>query len=160
MNQLTLHIAGRNYRVSCEDGQEARITQLGAQIDQRLQSLGLSLVQNDAKHLLLAGLVLADELEDAQDSSSRNSSSRIDASPDKAQAEHDALIEERDALRRERDALAEQLASAEQDKPQTLTFGVAANRELERQNQQLAEELESIAEALEQSADTLEKARP
>ena len=150
MKELLLRIGGRQYRVACAPGQEQRIVGLGRVIDERLQSLGLTLLQNDAKHLLLASLVLADELESAT----------AQTKP-AADAEYADLVAERDALRAERDRLAETVSSLQrEDDQQTLTFGTMPGRASERQGMELADALERIAESLEQSADALENDSP
>jgi cell division protein ZapA len=64
MSQLTLTIGGKAHRVSCADGEEAHITQLGAMVDDKLKAMGGNLSAQDAENLLFAALLLADELHD------------------------------------------------------------------------------------------------
>lgn len=65
MSDLTLTVGGHNYSVSCADGEEDRIRMLAAKIDGKLAQMGGNLAHNDAKNLLFAALMLADELHDA-----------------------------------------------------------------------------------------------
>jgi cell division protein ZapA len=62
MSDVTLSIGGRQYRVACADGQEAHIAGLGATIEQKLATMGGNASQNEARALLYAALLLADEL--------------------------------------------------------------------------------------------------
>lgn len=62
MSNVTLTIGGRNYRVACADGQEAHIAGLGATIELKLATMGGNASQNEARALLYAALLLADEL--------------------------------------------------------------------------------------------------
>lgn len=70
MSQVTLQIGGRPYTVSCADGEEAHVRHLAAIIDGKLIAMGGSLAPGDAKNLLFAALILADEVEEARRSSS------------------------------------------------------------------------------------------
>jgi cell division protein ZapA len=69
MNALSnaeLTIAGRRYALSCEPGQEARLEELGARFDARVQELIGALGDLGPERLFLAaGISLLDEL-DAQ----------------------------------------------------------------------------------------------
>lgn len=63
MSNVTLRIGGRDYRVACAAGEEAHIEGLGRQIDEKIQSMG-GAAHNEARQLLFAALLLADELHD------------------------------------------------------------------------------------------------
>jgi|SRR5687767_12739731 cell division protein ZapA len=59
-------VNGREYQVACDDGQEERLRELAQAFDKRVQALAASVGQvGDARLLLMAGLVLADELSGA-----------------------------------------------------------------------------------------------
>ncbi|MDG5748522.1 cell division protein ZapA [Qipengyuania sp. XHP0207] len=66
MSDVTLHVGGRNYTVACQDGQEGHIQRLAEVIDAKLSSMGANLSTQEAKNLLFAALLLADELEESQ----------------------------------------------------------------------------------------------
>jgi cell division protein ZapA len=63
MAQVTVLVNGRNYTLACEDGEEEHLTALAAFIDSRVAELGRSIGQvGDARLMLMASLVVADEL--------------------------------------------------------------------------------------------------
>ncbi len=67
MAQLTIKINGYAYTVGCEDGQEAHLQDMAAQIQQRVDSIR-ALGGNptgEGKLLVLAALLMADELHDS-----------------------------------------------------------------------------------------------
>lgn len=61
MSNVTLEIGGRSYTVACGDGQEAHVAMLGRSIDEKLGSLKDFARQSEARTLLFAALLLADE---------------------------------------------------------------------------------------------------
>jgi cell division protein ZapA len=66
--EVTIYINGRSYDISCDNGQEGRIVDLAAYIDQRLQQVSRSgAAYNDAHLTVLTALVLADELFEARE---------------------------------------------------------------------------------------------
>ena len=68
MGQINLTVNGRPYAVTCDDGQEARIRRLGQYVDAKVADFVGSLGQiGEARLLLLAALVIADELADANE---------------------------------------------------------------------------------------------
>jgi cell division protein ZapA len=59
-------VNGRDYQVACDNGQEDRLRELAQLFDKRVQILASSVGQvGDARLLLMAGLVLTDELSNA-----------------------------------------------------------------------------------------------
>ena len=66
MAHVTIRINGYAYTVGCEDGQEPHLTQMAADIEQRINSIkeGIGVQSGEAKLLMLAALMLADELHD------------------------------------------------------------------------------------------------
>jgi cell division protein ZapA len=68
MAQVSVRINGRHYQVACEDGQEAHLQKLAAYIDDRVAELVRDVGQvGDARLLVMAALLIADELADAYD---------------------------------------------------------------------------------------------
>jgi cell division protein ZapA len=64
MSNVTLTIGGKHYTVACATGEEPHIEMLGRTIDGKLEGMpGLS-GQSDARTLLFAALLLADELQE------------------------------------------------------------------------------------------------
>ena len=65
MGQVTVRVGGYSHPVSCEDGQEAHLIALAAEVDRRVSSvktMGGSF--GEQRLLLLAALLLADEVHD------------------------------------------------------------------------------------------------
>lgn len=61
MSNVTLEIAGRKFTVACAEGEEPHIEKLGQIVDAKIQDMpGLS-SQSEARCLLYAALLLADE---------------------------------------------------------------------------------------------------
>ncbi len=66
MALVNLKVNGRDFPVSCEDGQEPRLRRLAQYIDAKVQDFTKTMGQvGDARLMLLAALVIADELSDA-----------------------------------------------------------------------------------------------
>ena len=62
MSNVTLNIGGKHYTVACAEGEEAHIEGLGRTIDSKLANMPSLSGQSDARTLLFAALLLADEL--------------------------------------------------------------------------------------------------
>ena len=62
MSNVTLTIGGRFYTVACAEGEEAHIEALGRIIDGKLHGMPNLRGQSEARTLLFAALLLADEL--------------------------------------------------------------------------------------------------
>jgi cell division protein ZapA len=68
MGQVAVTVNGRQFKVACDDGQEPRIRRLAQYVDARIGEFARSLGQvGEARLLLLAALVIADELSDANE---------------------------------------------------------------------------------------------
>jgi cell division protein ZapA len=64
--QIEITINGRPYQIACDDGQEAHITQLAEYVDRKVAELVTTVGQvGDARLLVMASLVIADELAEA-----------------------------------------------------------------------------------------------
>ncbi len=70
MSNVTLAIGGRHYTVACAEGEEDHVTRLGQMIEEKLSGMSNALGQNEARQLLFASLLLADELHEARNASS------------------------------------------------------------------------------------------
>lgn len=67
MPELSVIVNGRSYAIVCGDGQEQHVTALAADIDRRIRQLVAILGQaGEARLLLMAGLLISDELEEAK----------------------------------------------------------------------------------------------
>ena len=68
MGQLVVKVNGRDFPLSCPDGQEPRIRRLAQYVDAKLGEFTKTIGQvGEARLLLLAALVIADELSDANE---------------------------------------------------------------------------------------------
>jgi cell division protein ZapA len=67
MSQVTATIAGRQFRLACEDGQEEHLQALAHDIDQRIIDLRRQFGEiGDTRLTVMAALMVADELSEAE----------------------------------------------------------------------------------------------
>ncbi len=64
MSNITLQIGGRAYTVACAEGEEAHVSALGRSIGDKVEQMGGG--HSEARQLLFAALLLADELHEAR----------------------------------------------------------------------------------------------
>ena len=65
--RVTVTINGRHYQIACDDGQEGHLMRLAEYVDKRVAQLVAAVGQaGDAQLLVMASLLVADELMDAQ----------------------------------------------------------------------------------------------
>jgi cell division protein ZapA len=68
MGQVVVKVNGRDFALSCPDGQEPRIRRLAQYVDAKIgEFVGTVGQVGDARLLLLAALVITDELSDANE---------------------------------------------------------------------------------------------
>lgn len=66
MAQVDVTINGREYRIACDDGQETHVRQLADYVDRRVSELVSAVGQvGEARLLVMASLLIADELSEA-----------------------------------------------------------------------------------------------
>ena len=65
MSNVTLEIGGLRYTIACAAGEESHVAMLGASINSRLATIPNLGGQSEARSLLFAALLLADELHEA-----------------------------------------------------------------------------------------------
>lgn len=67
MAQVTVKINGYSYTVGCEDGQEEHLTAMAGEVENRIDSIkALGGTSGEARLLVLASLLMADELHDTR----------------------------------------------------------------------------------------------
>lgn len=67
MAQTSVRINGRAYAIACDDGQEAHLARLAEFIDKRIGQLAAAVGRaDDSRLLVMASLMVADELLEAQ----------------------------------------------------------------------------------------------
>lgn len=70
MAHITVTVNGRSYPVTCKAGQEQRIAQLARYVDSKVRGFAKELGPiGEARLLMLAALVIADELAEAHEGS-------------------------------------------------------------------------------------------
>ena len=105
MAQVEVTINGRDYRVACDDGQEAHLTQLAQYVDRRVSELVAAVGQvGEARLLVMASLLIADELLEAFASLQGGEARAGDAA--------DRLAEATEALAQKIDSIAAKLEAA------------------------------------------------
>lgn len=82
MAEVDVMVAGRSYRLGCEDGQERQLAALAATIDAEARAIAAQTgTMQEAKLLLMAALMMADRLAEATAAQSR---APVAAAPDTA----------------------------------------------------------------------------
>jgi len=72
MPEVTLNIRGRDYSLSCDEGQEERLQTVGQYVNSRLSDISAAGAASNDSHLhVLTALVLADEVFDLRDEVAR-----------------------------------------------------------------------------------------
>lgn len=68
MAQVNVTVAGKQYPLACADGDEERLSKLAAYVDNKAQALSKQLGHvNEARLILMAAVLIADELHDSLD---------------------------------------------------------------------------------------------
>jgi len=68
MSKVGIHVNNKLFTIACDDGQESRVKQLGAYIDERFRELNQAgAAPNESYMLVLTSLVIADEMFEAKD---------------------------------------------------------------------------------------------
>lgn len=107
MAQVAVTVNGRTFEIACDDGQEGRVTELSREIDRRIAELTRSVGQvGENRLLLMAGLIMADELSEARARAAQQEASEA------AGQEEVALAERLDQLARRVEAIAARLGAA------------------------------------------------
>ncbi|MGC9270404.1 cell division protein ZapA [Acidiphilium sp.] len=90
MAQITIRINGYSYAVSCEDGQEPHLVEMASEIDRRITSIkSIGGQSGESRLLVLAALLLADELHDTKSALEKATSGK---SAKLASPEHNARL--------------------------------------------------------------------
>ena len=83
MPEISININGRQYPITCEEGEEEHITRLGRYIDKRVKDLARNVGQIGEAHLLvMTSLVIADELSEANDRARAAGDEAVNAAAD------------------------------------------------------------------------------
>ena len=90
MAQVTIKINGYAYVVGCEDGQEGHLQAMAGDIERRIEQIkSLGGQSGEARLLVLAGLLMADELHDLRRAAAEQGARPAPPSPTPSAAEAD-----------------------------------------------------------------------
>jgi len=85
MPQLTIKINGYPYLLQCEDGQEDHLHAMAAQVESRIENIkALGNQSGESRLLVLAALLLSDELHDLKAEMEKSAGSKPSAKAAKA----------------------------------------------------------------------------
>lgn len=90
MAQTDVQINGRYYAVACDDGQEGRVRELAAYIDERVRRLGGS--GSEPQLLALAGILLADEIFELKNAAAAAETRRFEREPQPASESDEVIV--------------------------------------------------------------------
>ncbi|MFQ5784257.1 MAG: cell division protein ZapA [Alphaproteobacteria bacterium] len=110
MAQVAVTINGRDYRISCDEGQEERLARLAKYVDERVQELmqGVGNV-GDLRLLVMASLVISDKLFDTSSEVERLRAQVAQVKQSETPDEEAALTSLVDAIARRIDDIAAQI---------------------------------------------------
>lgn len=94
MPEITISIGGRDFSVACQDGQEPYLQSAAALLDAEASVLGAQIGRMpEARMLLMAGLMLADKVGEAEDALREKNEQLLEAQRALAEVEaaHEAL---------------------------------------------------------------------
>ena len=78
MAQVTLRINGFSYVLGCNDGEEAHLLAMAAEVDRRIDAIKAQAGQSgEARMLVMAALTLADDLHDLKQQSPGKADPRL-----------------------------------------------------------------------------------
>lgn len=67
MAEVSIEVGGRDYQVNCRDGEETHLREIAGLLDARARDAQSAVGgMNETRHLLLAALLLADEVHEAR----------------------------------------------------------------------------------------------
>lgn len=140
MAQVTVHINGRPHTIGCDDGQEARLTELSEALDAQIRDLVTAVGDiGDSRLLVIAGMSMIDQLSELQ--------AGAPVAPGGAAPASAALQETADKERARADAAEAQLEKAE-DRAEAAEHQVA---ELTAQLAEATRRIDAIAAQLEEA---------
>jgi cell division protein ZapA len=109
MPMIPLTVNGRSYEIACDPGQEEQLRRLGTNLAARVEQLVAKVGQvGDARLMLMAGLLVADELETLRQGGAASAPAEARA----ALAEIDALADALGDLATRVEAIAGKLEAA------------------------------------------------
>ena len=96
MPQVEVSINNRGYRIACDEGQDEHLQRLAEYVDKRVQELAAAVGQvGDARLLVMASLLIADELSETYASLQENGEPAASVGDDEKLAQITEEIAER-----------------------------------------------------------------
>lgn len=78
MADVSVSINGKQFNIACDEGQEQRVLDLANFVDNRVQEIKAAGAGSNEQHLLvLASIVMADEMFDMRDASANNNTAPL-----------------------------------------------------------------------------------
>lgn len=112
MGQVAVTINGRKYQISCDDGQEDHLRELAELVDGRVAELVAAVGQvGDMRLVVMASLLLADEVSHSQDEIARMSA-KSDGLSKTAATARDEMANKLEALANRVESMAARLKQA------------------------------------------------
>lgn len=82
MSKVTINVNNKSFTIACDDGQEARVQQLGRYVDERFRELNSAgAAPNESYMLVLTALVIADDMFEAKDAAEKATIAAGNAGP-------------------------------------------------------------------------------
>ncbi len=92
MAEIKVSIAGRTYPLACRDGEEAHLQALAGHLQSKADELATALgTMSEPRLLLMAGILVADELSELRKASGHPDLSRLESLAARAEALASAL---------------------------------------------------------------------
>ena len=92
MGQVVVKVNGRDFPLTCPDGQEPRLRRLAQYVDAKVGEFAKSLGEvGEARLILLAALMIADELADANEALQQEQNRARPAGAETVRATHEAV---------------------------------------------------------------------
>jgi len=112
MAGLNIKIRGRNYAIACDDGQEKRVADLAAYVEEKINAIASAGAGASESHLLvLTAIVMADEVFDLKSSSANTNPTPLSGLTITEKDEGD-IVDAIDMMARRINAMAENLKMA------------------------------------------------
>lgn len=107
MAEVSVVINGRSYGISCDDGQEQRVLDLGKYVDQRMRDMAAAgAASSDTQLLVLTAILLTDEIYELRD---QVENSKSEAEDDHAEEDDKEIIKTIQKLAKRVDSIADRI---------------------------------------------------
>lgn len=176
MSKVNIAVNNKSFTIACDDGQEARVQQLGRYVDERFTELNSAgAAPNESYTLVLTSLVIADEMFEAKDQAekARMAASRaVPQGPSPAEIEAQIRVEmaarydghikaleaEIGRLKREAAQTAEAAKSSVSNVADLAAARAEAEAALKAREVEIARSVDAISEKLENVVKKLKRA--